>query len=114
MSDDLPAIEILDDEPGRWFLVSIGGELHLDARYSYSALIDDSALLRLDEGELARYRDGGHAFLSELAERVHMNGPYRPESPYYARDLTRQAGGAQLRAAITAAIVAQRERSDDD
>lgn len=104
-----PRIEIVDEEPGLWFLVSIDGELHLDARYSYSAIIDDSALLRLDDGELAQYREGGHAYLSELAGRVHMSAPYRAESPYFARDLHRQTGGAELRTAITAVIVARRE-----
>jgi hypothetical protein len=42
----------VDHEPAAWFLVEDDGIHYLDARYSYSALIDDSALIRLDDTEL--------------------------------------------------------------
>lgn len=94
----------VDHEPAVWFLVEDAGVLFLDARYSYSALIDDSALVRLDATEVGRYREGGRAYLGELARRIHDSGPYVVESPYFARDLYRGPDGARLREAVGAAI----------
>lgn len=94
----------VDHEPGSWFLVEDDGVLYLDARYSYSALIDDSALIRLDDTELRRYREGGHAYLSELAQGIHHSAPYRMESAYFTRDLYRSAAERELRDAVGAAI----------
>ncbi|WP_157432679.1 hypothetical protein [Aeromicrobium sp. Root472D3] len=107
----------VDHEPGAWFLVEQDDVLLLDARYSYSALIDTSALIRLDDSERDAYRAGGHAYLSDLAHRVHHSGPYREESPYYSRDLYRSADSTALRAAVGAAIVdhtwiAEQHRTD--
>ncbi|OFI39949.1 hypothetical protein BIU82_02605 [Arthrobacter sp. SW1] len=99
------AMHYLDHRPGGWFLVGQRDELYLDARYSYSAVIDDSALIRLDESERKAYDDGGHGYLSELAERIHNSGPYQKESPYYARDLYRGADGKKYRSMVAAAIV---------
>ncbi|XIE80468.1 hypothetical protein AB6O49_26165 [Streptomyces sp. SBR177] len=65
----------VDHEPGAWFLVEQRGVLHLDARYGHGALIDDSVLVRLDAAELAAYRTGGHAALSDLAARIHDSAP---------------------------------------
>jgi hypothetical protein len=94
----------VDHEPGAWFLVEDGDDLYLDARYGYSALIDDSALVRLDATEQRRYLDGGRDYLAELARGIHDSAPYRPESVYFARDLYRGADGARWRDAVTAAI----------
>lgn len=94
----------VDHEPGMWFLVEDDGVLYLDARYSYSALIDDSALIRLDDTELSGYRAGGHAYLSELARGIHHSAPYRLESAYFTRDLYRSAEERELRNAVGAAI----------
>jgi hypothetical protein len=99
------AMHYVDHEPGAWFLVERQGTLYLDARYSYSAVIDDSALIRLDDAEAAEYRTGGHDYLSRLAERIHNSGPYRKESPYHARNLYRGPDGKELREAVSAAIV---------
>lgn len=94
----------VDHEPGMWFLVEQEGSLYLHARYSYSALIDDSALIRLNDTELAAYLAGDHDALSDLAGRVHNSAPYRSESPFFSRDLYRSADGAQYREAVSAAI----------
>ena len=95
----------VDHEPGSWFLVEQDGALFLDARFSYSGVIDDSVLVRLDATELAGYRNGGHAYLTALAERIHNSGPFRPTSPFHDRDLYRREGGRALRDAVSAAIV---------
>ena len=94
----------VDHEPGMWFLVEQEGSLYLHARYSYSGLIDDSALIRLNDTELAAYLLGDHDVLSDLATRVHNSAPYRPESQFFSRDLYRTADGAQYREAVSAAI----------
>jgi hypothetical protein len=94
----------VDHEPAAWFLVEDDGILYLDARYSYSALIDDSALIRLDDAELRGYRGGGHDYLSGLARGIHDSAPYRAESAYFARDLYRAPAGRELRDAVGAAI----------
>lgn len=100
------AMQYVDHEPGSWFLVRQGDAHYLDARYSSSAFIDDSALVELDRTERAAYRKGGHAYLDELAERIHMSAPYQQESPYYARDLYRRAGepDRDYRSEVSAAI----------
>lgn len=111
-------LHYLDHEPAAWFLVGAGDVLYLDARYSFSALIDTSALISLADEEVAGYRAGGHGYLSELAQRVHMSAPYLPESPYYARDLFRGPDAETYRALVSAAIrehtwaAAQQRRRD--
>ena len=102
---DRDAMHYVDHEPGAWFLVERQGALYLDARYSYSAVIDDSALIRLDDSELAAYRTGGHDYLSGLAQRIHNSAPYTEKSPYHRRDLFRGPGGREYREAVSAAIV---------
>lgn len=94
----------VDHEPGTWFLVERGDELFLDARYSYSALIDDSALILLDENETAAYREGGHEYLTTLAHDIHNSAPYREESKYRERDLFRGEGSKEYRNLVRAAI----------
>ena len=94
----------VDHEPGTWFLVERGGGLFLDARYSYSALIDDSALILIDENESAAYREGGHEYLTTLAHDIHNSAPYREESKYRERDLFRGEGSKEYRNLVRAAI----------
>ncbi|QSR25314.1 hypothetical protein CFH99_06720 [Nocardioides aromaticivorans] len=100
------AMQYVDHRPGGWFLVRQGDALYLDARYSYSAMIDDSALIELGAVEREDYRKRGHQYLDELAERIHMSAPYQPESPYHARDLYRRGDGTgrDFRAEVGAAI----------
>lgn len=111
-ADDAAAPRIVDTEDGAWFLVEWGSALYLDARYSYSALIDDSALIRLDETELAAYERGGHGYLNDLAERVHMSAPYQSTSTFHARNVYLHDGMGWLRGAITAAVITHRMRRE--
>lgn len=97
-------MQYVDHEPGAWFLVENEGTFYLDARYSYSAVIDDSALIRLDESEVSGYRKNGHDHLSRLARRIHNSAPYREESAYFSRDLYRGADGRRYRDEVTVAI----------
>lgn len=97
-------MKYVDHEPGTWFLVEEDGILYLDARYSYSAVIDDSALVRLSDAEITAYRDGGHAYLTDLARRIHHSAPYRDDSKFYSRNLFRGPDGSRLRDAVAAAI----------
>ncbi|MFI5427523.1 hypothetical protein [Aeromicrobium sp. UC242_57] len=105
IAEDVDAMQYVDHEPAAWFLVEQQGILYLQARYSYSAIIDDSALIRLDDSEVKAYRARGHNYLSALARRIHDSAPYQEESPYYPRNLYRQPGGTQYREAVTTAIV---------
>jgi hypothetical protein len=99
-------MQYADHEDGAWFLLESDGALYLDARYSYSAVIDDSALVRLDEREVERYRSGGRGYLSDLARRIHHSAPYSETSPYYERDLYRGSDGPRYRAQVMAATTA--------
>lgn len=101
-------VEYVDHEPGVWFLVRDGDALFLDARYSYSALIDDSALVRLTEAEVEAYRCGGRDVLTRLARGIHHSAPYLPESEAYARNLYRGPDGRAYRDAVRAAITGHR------
>ena len=98
------ALQYVDHEPGRWFLVAAQGELLLQARYVVSNMADDSALVRLDEDEVAAYREQGHDYLTALAERIHDEGPHREASAFRGRDLYREPDARRLRAEVTAAI----------
>ncbi|GAB3076645.1 hypothetical protein [Nocardioides zeae] len=98
------AMRYVDHEPGAWFLVEERGALFLDARYVVSTMADDSALVRLDEDELAAYRDEGHDYLSTLARRIHDRGPHREGSEFRDRDLYRGPEARRLRDEVSAAI----------
>lgn len=99
------AMRYVDHKPGGWFLVEQQGSYYLQARYSYSAVIDDSALIRLDESEVEAYRAGGHDYVSDLAMRIHNSAPYSEKSPYHSRDLYRGPDARAYREAVGAAIV---------
>jgi hypothetical protein len=104
IAQDGTGARYVDHEPGTWFLVELQGVLHLDARYTYSAVIDDSALIRLTDAELESYRSGGHDYLTTLADRIHRSAPYRDTSAYHRRDLYRGSDGTEYRRAVSAAI----------
>lgn len=116
MADSLgAAMHYVDHQPGGWFLLQQDGALFLDARYSCSALIDDSALIRLDDTESEAYRLGGRDYLSDLAARIHNSAPYAQTSRFFARDLYRGPDGAQYRRAVVDAVadhtwIAERRR----
>ncbi len=105
----------LDHEPGAWFLLEHQGHVYLDARYGHSALIDDSALIRLNAAEVEAYRIGGHEYLNDLAGRIHHSGPYLEASRCFPRDLYRGSGGPTYRRAVAEAVadhtwIAERRR----
>lgn len=101
-------MEYVDHKDGGWFLLEADGALYLDARYSHGVVIDDSALIQLDERETAGYSAGGKDYLSDLARRIHHSAPYSETSPFYAPDLYRGSDGQQYRAQVMAAIRAHR------
>lgn len=105
IATEADAMHYIDHEPGAWFAVEEQGVLYLDARYSAGAAVDGSALIRLDEAELAAYRAGGHAALDELARRVNDSAPFRDTSAFYERDLYRGSEGRRYRDAVSAAVV---------
>lgn len=81
------------------------GNFYLDARYSYSAAIDSSALICLNESERKRFEAGRHDYISELAQQIHMSAPYSDTSHYFARDLYRGPDASEYREAVGKAIV---------
>lgn len=102
---DRDAMHYLDHRPGGWFLVEQHGDLYLDARYVVNSMVDASALIRLDESEVAAYRAGGHDYISELAGRINDDGPHREQSPFMGRDLYRGPDAGAYKDAVAAAIV---------
>ncbi|WP_417508144.1 hypothetical protein [Microbacterium sp.] len=99
------AMRYVDHEPASWFLVERPDGLYLDARYAINTMVDDSALVLLDESEQQQYRKRGHDYITELARRIERSHPYEETSPFYSRDLYRRPGGrgkysAEVRAAI--------------
>lgn len=105
IAQERDAMHYVDHEPGRWFLVEQGDQLYLDARYVVSDMVDDSALIALDDAETERYRSTGRTFLASLAERIHNGSPHREASPFFPRDLKRGPEGAAYRDAVSKAIV---------
>lgn len=97
-------LQYVDHQPGGWFLLRRGEDLYLDARYSFSGIIDSSALILLDEAERAEHRARGRESLAELAMRIQDDGPSRQESPYFARDLYRGPDRERYRRAVSAAV----------
>jgi hypothetical protein len=105
IAEERDAMHYVDHEPGAWFLVEQQGALYLQARYNHTSMVDDSALIRLDESELEAYRAGGHDALSDLAGHLGDNAPHKEESPYRQRDLFRGPEAGKYRDAVTGAIV---------
>ncbi|MGA4670883.1 hypothetical protein ACPCG0_13970 [Propionibacteriaceae bacterium Y1923] len=104
LSVDEDAMHYVDHEPGAWFLVEHDDALYLDARYTYSALIDDSALIRLTDRERHDYLARGRDSIGELAAAVHESAPYRPTSVFHERDLYRSPEGRRWRQRVEMAI----------
>jgi hypothetical protein len=99
------AMRYVDHEPGSWFLVEQLGDLYLESRYTINSMADDSSLIRLDESEHRRYREGGHDYLTDLARRIDSSSPHVEGSPFHRRNLFRHPGdgrdySAEVRAAI--------------
>lgn len=105
IAEERDAMHYVDHAAGTWFLVERQGALYLQARYTYSAMIDDSVLIRLSEAEVDAYLAGGSEYLSELARRIQDSAPYSDRSPFHARDLYRGPEADGYRDAVSAAVV---------
>lgn len=107
-------MKVIDWAQGGWFLMEKQGALYLDARVT-AGHVDISVLVRLTDDERAAYERGGHAYADELARQINDAGPYRAESPWFARDLTR-GGDASVSGEATSAIGAwlQQQRWNAD
>ncbi|MFT4189431.1 MAG: hypothetical protein QM621_12720 [Aeromicrobium sp.] len=99
------AMRYVDHEPGAWFLVERAGTFFLEVRYVISSMLDDSALIELDEAEAKAYRTEGHEYADRLARRVRDGSPHLDDSPWHARNLLRGPDAKQLRDEVTAAVV---------
>lgn len=95
----------VDHQPGGWFLVEYQGDLYLDARYAWNGMVDDSALIKLNEDESADHRARGREAIAELAQAIADRPPYREKSPWHGRDLFRAPEGEVWRNLVQAAIV---------
>ena len=70
-------MEVVDHQPGGWYLLSRAGRHYLDVHCSLP-LVDASLLLRLDEEEEAELRALGRTFVAYLAAKVgHWSDRYR-------------------------------------
>lgn len=96
------AMRVLDEENYLWFLMDEDGQLYLDAVCSHSA-VDYLFLLRLNEEEVALFRDKGRTYLNELAYRIHHSSPgvQRSKSPYKSRTLVMTPERERADAAIS-------------
>ncbi len=68
-------MHVVAHEPRFWFLLEHEGALYLDVNGSHGA-VGFEVLMRLTEEEAGRYRGGGPAYLSGLAESVQNGGPF--------------------------------------
>ena len=95
-------MEVVDHEPGLWFLLREGRALFLDANCNHS-FIGYTFLIELAPNEVRAYRERGRDYLTRLAEGIHDSAPIlvASDSPYKGRDLSRPLG-ARVSAAIGA------------
>ncbi len=84
---------VLDHSDYAWFLLEHDGALYLDAYCSFSFL-DYSALIAMDELEVAAYRNKGRSYLDRLAYDINSSAPAAlgSKSRYIGRDLTLKLG----------------------
>jgi hypothetical protein len=78
---------VLDYEPQWWFLLEEEGALYLDVNCNHS-FIGYDFLLRLDAGEVKKFRSEGRDYLSRLASEIQDSAPIlsASTSKYKARD----------------------------
>src|ERR1041384_2579187 len=93
---------VVDEENYRWLLLTEDGQLYLDAMCSHSA-VDYLFLLRMNEEEVALFRDRGRSYLDDLAYRIHYSAPgvIGNKSPYKSRTLVMTAERQRADAAIS-------------
>jgi len=81
-------MKVIDHQPHVWLLLEDESGLLIDVE-CHNGAVSCSVLIRLNEEELAEYRDGGHAYLNRLAEAIHYSAPILAisNSPYKPRKL---------------------------
>ena len=104
IAEERTAMHYVDHEPGAWFLVEQQNVLYLETRVNLG-VADDSALIQLNEAEIAAYLSTGRAYLSELAQAVGNSSPHSESSRYFGRDLFRGHEAKRYRAAASRAII---------
>lgn len=114
LPSDPGAMHYVDHEPGAWFLARRGDELFLSVRYALTPHVDGDALIRLDDEELAGYRTGGREWMGRLADRVGDSLSSRAESPFRARDLSRDPSAGSVNDEFSAAIAGHTWRSEQN
>ncbi|MVA76269.1 hypothetical protein GC722_09555 [Auraticoccus sp. F435] len=105
IAEEAGSMHHVDHEPGAWFLLEQQGVLYLHARYVINTMLDDSALIRLDDTEHEAYRTGGRSYISRLARRIHDGSPHEKSSPFHQRNLLRGPDARSYRDAVAQAVV---------
>ncbi|MCP3657871.1 MAG: hypothetical protein GY734_00015 [Herbaspirillum sp.] len=67
-------MEVIDNEPHFWFLLSDAGSLFLDVNCEHGA-VGYNVLVQLNDLERAGYSNDGHEYLSKLAEKISYSAP---------------------------------------
>jgi len=82
------AMQVIDHEPGGWFLVQDGEKLFLDVNCSHGAVSYDF-VMELNDRERSGYAMEGRTFIAALAEKVQSSAPgvRGSPSPYGHRHL---------------------------
>ena len=84
-------MKVLDHEPQWWFLLEDEGVLYLDANCNHSSISYDF-LIRLEAGEVKKFRTEGRAYISRLASEIQNSAPILAvsTSKYNGRDLSQE------------------------
>ena len=77
-------MQVVDHEPGAWFLFKESNTLFLDVHCNYRA-VGYSIMIQLRAQEESEYSQKGHAYLNSLAQAVQDSGP---RQGYQLRDVT--------------------------
>lgn len=105
ISADVDEMHFVAHEPGRWFLVHQHDTLFLSARYVINTMLDDTAMIELNDTETAAYRAGGRTYIARLADKIHDGAPHQESSPYFSRNLLRGPDREAYRVALDRAMV---------
>jgi hypothetical protein len=103
LAEAAASMKVIDWAEGGWFLLEKQGQLYLDVHCG-GGHADYSVFVSLDDAQRAAYERDGREAISSLARAIDDSGPLRPESPWYARDLSRREHGKPLRDEETSAI----------
>jgi hypothetical protein len=84
-------MNVVQHQPGFWFLLEEGARLLLDVSCEQSAFSFD-VLIELNENERVQYELRGKTYLNELAEAINYSAPAArgSNSIYRARNISKQ------------------------